>query len=423
MSSAQESSISSTDEIIQDVFDLDSYNSSNFSDLIFHDLNGFDGGDGYARRAGPPVDEQPQVASPQGAADEGSMVILNYVEEKHDRNAILGEDYRRWQHHGSQDVNLAACQYGSAHQQNFSTGSNSSNSFDERSFASSEELSPVAVYQQSPSSSPAEHGGYYDSVGSPMIRVGDALITHDSDDEKNNTGFINYPHNKQNHNLNHNQQYHENHEQILSFASRNCDSHHSMMVQQQQTDDVTSRNSNVLPSPCYVTATGAYDYSNAQCRHLSSIQPVKTKGFAKEKPYTTRISSTHTKSVNAYGREANMFKKEVTTTNKKMTATAAASKSNHPCVSSHFYGGYGGFGQSLCTVCGDFARWQHYGVLACEGCKGFFKRSVQKDAKYSCNARSRCTISKKTRTQCPYCRYQKCINVGMIRSAVRVKSR
>ena len=32
----------------------------------------------------------------------------------------------------------------------------------------------------------------------------------------------------------------------------------------------------------------------------------------------------------------------------------------------------------LCAVCGDNAACQHYGVRTCEGCKGFFKVSVQK---------------------------------------------
>ena len=36
----------------------------------------------------------------------------------------------------------------------------------------------------------------------------------------------------------------------------------------------------------------------------------------------------------------------------------------------------------LCAVCGDNAACQHYGVRTCEGCKGFFKRTVQKNAKY-----------------------------------------
>lgn len=44
----------------------------------------------------------------------------------------------------------------------------------------------------------------------------------------------------------------------------------------------------------------------------------------------------------------------------------------HPSVSPVTQG-YGGFGEGTCAVCGDRARWQHYGVLACEGCKGFFK--------------------------------------------------
>ncbi|XP_062302757.1 nuclear receptor subfamily 4 group A member 2-like [Osmerus eperlanus] len=73
----------------------------------------------------------------------------------------------------------------------------------------------------------------------------------------------------------------------------------------------------------------------------------------------------------------------------------------------------------LCAVCGDNAACQHYGVRTCEGCKGFFKRTVQKNAKYVCLAGKNCTVDKRRRNRCQYCRFQKCLVVGMVKEVVR----
>ena len=73
----------------------------------------------------------------------------------------------------------------------------------------------------------------------------------------------------------------------------------------------------------------------------------------------------------------------------------------------------------LCAVCGDNAACQHYGVRTCEGCKGFFKRTVQKNAKYVCLADKNCPVDKRRRNRCQFCRFQKCLAVGMVKEVVR----
>ncbi|XP_023665309.1 retinoic acid receptor RXR-alpha-B isoform X1 [Paramormyrops kingsleyae] len=73
----------------------------------------------------------------------------------------------------------------------------------------------------------------------------------------------------------------------------------------------------------------------------------------------------------------------------------------------------------ICAICGDRSSGKHYGVYSCEGCKGFFKRTVRKDLTYTCRDNKDCMIDKRQRNRCQYCRYQKCLAMGMKREAVQ----
>uniref|UniRef100_A0ABI7W7F5 Nuclear receptor subfamily 5 group A member 2 n=1 Tax=Felis catus TaxID=9685 RepID=A0ABI7W7F5_FELCA len=75
--------------------------------------------------------------------------------------------------------------------------------------------------------------------------------------------------------------------------------------------------------------------------------------------------------------------------------------------------------EELCPVCGDKVSGYHYGLLTCESCKGFFKRTVQNNKRYTCIENQNCQIDKTQRKRCPYCRFQKCLSVGMKLEAVR----
>ncbi|XP_064329958.1 retinoic acid receptor RXR-beta isoform X1 [Phalacrocorax carbo] len=81
--------------------------------------------------------------------------------------------------------------------------------------------------------------------------------------------------------------------------------------------------------------------------------------------------------------------------------------------------GPGVAGKRLCAICGDRSSGKHYGVYSCEGCKGFFKRTIRKDLTYTCRDNKDCVVDKRQRNRCQYCRYQKCLATGMKREAVQ----
>ncbi|KAB1264368.1 Nuclear receptor subfamily 2 group C member 2 [Camelus dromedarius] len=72
-----------------------------------------------------------------------------------------------------------------------------------------------------------------------------------------------------------------------------------------------------------------------------------------------------------------------------------------------------------CVVCGDKASGRHYGAVSCEGCKGFFKRSVRKNLTYSCRSNQDCIINKHHRNRCQFCRLKKCLEMGMKMESVQ----
>ncbi|XP_042317442.1 hepatocyte nuclear factor 4-alpha isoform X2 [Sceloporus undulatus] len=73
----------------------------------------------------------------------------------------------------------------------------------------------------------------------------------------------------------------------------------------------------------------------------------------------------------------------------------------------------------LCAICGDRATGKHYGASSCDGCKGFFRRSVRKNHMYSCRFNRQCVVDKDKRNQCRYCRLKKCFRAGMKKEAVQ----
>ncbi|XP_047206541.1 hepatocyte nuclear factor 4-gamma isoform X3 [Girardinichthys multiradiatus] len=72
-----------------------------------------------------------------------------------------------------------------------------------------------------------------------------------------------------------------------------------------------------------------------------------------------------------------------------------------------------------CAICGDKATGKHYGASSCDGCKGFFRRSIRKSHVYTCRFSRQCVVDKDKRNQCRFCRLNKCFRAGMKKEAVQ----
>ncbi|KAG1926360.1 vitamin D3 receptor A isoform X2 [Pimephales promelas] len=72
----------------------------------------------------------------------------------------------------------------------------------------------------------------------------------------------------------------------------------------------------------------------------------------------------------------------------------------------------------ICGVCGDKASGFHFNAMTCEGCKGFFRRSMKRKASFTCPFSGNCSITKDNRRHCQACRLKRCVDIGMMKEFI-----
>ncbi|XP_036760620.2 vitamin D3 receptor isoform X1 [Manis pentadactyla] len=72
----------------------------------------------------------------------------------------------------------------------------------------------------------------------------------------------------------------------------------------------------------------------------------------------------------------------------------------------------------ICGVCGDRATGFHFNAMTCEGCKGFFRRSMKRKALFTCPFSGDCRITKDNRRHCQACRLKRCVDIGMMKEFI-----
>ncbi|CAF3367127.1 unnamed protein product [Rotaria socialis] len=222
------------------------------------------------------------------------------------------------------------------------------------------------------------------------------------------------------------------------FFGENTDDYHTMACAETiNVSTINNTNENIghlntnggtpiknRPNGNVLMATAADEYFSAG-HNVTNGQVIKTEGVI---PTTTQYFNGNANQFNSNQQQTFTFDNIVYNTivpnqpmyniqqinlqsiNKPATTPASASPPPPPRV------------YKPCVVCGDKSSGYHYGVSSCEGCKGFFRRSVQKNMTYQCHKDQNCEINKMTRNRCQYCRFQKCFSVGMSKEELRLSN-
>ncbi|CAD5216979.1 unnamed protein product [Bursaphelenchus okinawaensis] len=67
-----------------------------------------------------------------------------------------------------------------------------------------------------------------------------------------------------------------------------------------------------------------------------------------------------------------------------------------------------------CLICGEQVLYHNFGTSACNGCAAFFRRTILQQKKYLCREYGNCQIyMTKHKRRCAYCRFERCVKVGM----------
>ncbi|KAL7078786.1 hypothetical protein ACQ4LE_002186, partial [Meloidogyne hapla] len=128
----------------------------------------------------------------------------------------------------------------------------------------------------------------------------------------------------------------------------------------------------------------------------------------------TAPSPSHPTNLNSNSQQQEQQQNDQNQKNNQNIATTVSSVANLPSNV--------GSGE-LCVVCGDKASGRHYGAISCEGCKGFFKRSIRKQIAYVCRGTKDCPVTKFHRNRCQFCRLKKCLTNGMKSESVQAERR